>query len=254
MKLALLVGEVLTPFNLAVLRSLEQAPAHQIVCAAVDARPPRPLWARMRRHLKKGRGLYLGVMIASELMRKPDQPAAAYFASRRIPLLAFRDYADPVFAAELARLAPDVLVLLGGFGILKQPLLDLAPKGVLSYHHGDMRRYRGQPPAFWEMYHGETAMGVTVQVLSEKLDAGLPVVEKSIPIRAADGLRDVEERAFAESVPLMREALDKVEAGAPLTPLGELGAVHTLPNLRQWLVCRARVWRRRHATTSGRNH
>ena len=36
-------------------------------------------------------------------------------------------------------------VLLGGFGIVKEPLLSLASQGILSYHHGNMRKYRGQP-------------------------------------------------------------------------------------------------------------
>lgn len=37
---------------------------------------------------------------------------------------------------------------------------------MLSYHHGDMRRYRGQPPGFWELYNGEREIGVTVQRLA----------------------------------------------------------------------------------------
>jgi folate-dependent phosphoribosylglycinamide formyltransferase PurN len=241
MRLGLLVGGGLTPFNRAVLADLEAASRHEIVCAVLDARPSLPLWARIKRHLRKGRGLYLGVMIVSELLREPDAPADAYCAARGIPLLSFTGYDDAAFAAKLARHAPDALVLLGGFGILKKPLLELAPRGVLSYHHGDMRRYRGQPPAFWEVCHGETAMGVTVQLLCEQLDAGLPVAETSVPIGPGESLDSVTRRAFAKSVPLMREALDKVAAGAPLAPLEILGTVYTLPNLRQWLVCHWRI-------------
>lgn len=245
MRLGLLVGGGLTPFNRAVLADLEASGRHEIVCAALDARPSLPLWARIRRHLRKGRGLYLGVMIASELLREPDAPADAYFAARGVPLIAFTGYDDAAFAAALTGHAPDALVLIGGFGILKKPLLDLAPKGTLSYHHGDMRRYRGQPPAFWEVCRGEAAMGVTVQLLGEKLDAGLPVAEISIPIGPGESLGSVTRRAFAQSVPLMGQALDKVAAGDPLEPLETLGPVYTLPNLRQWLACHGRVLRRR---------
>jgi methionyl-tRNA formyltransferase len=74
-------------------------------------------------------------------------------------------------------LRPDLLLLIGGFGIIKAPLLDLAPQGVLSYHHGDMREYRGQPPAFWELYNGEKPNRVTVQRLSPGIDCGQPIVE-----------------------------------------------------------------------------
>ena len=59
-----------------------------------------------------------------------------------------------------------------GFGILKGEILDAARLGVWSYHHGDDRRYRGQPPGFWEIYDGEPTVGAILQRITEKLDAG----------------------------------------------------------------------------------
>ena len=101
--------------------------------------------------------------------------------------------------------------MIGGFGILKPPLLDLAPQGTLSYHHGDMRRYRGQPPAFWELYNGERSIGVTVQRLSPGIDCGQPIAERLFPIREDDTLRSLSNRIFAGSADMMIEAVRRLQ-------------------------------------------
>jgi hypothetical protein len=241
MRLALLAASSLSPFNLAVLEDLRARPGLDIVCAALDVRPAVPLGVRLRRHFRKGRGLYLGVMVFAQLGTPPGTDARGYFADRDVPTLPFSGYGDPGFLAALAAYAPDVLVLLGGYGIVKKELLDFAPHGVLSYHHGDMRRYRGQPPAFWEVARREAAMGVTVQRLCERLDAGTPVAELAVPIAATDSPGQVSRRAYAASVPLMGQALERLAAQDAPQPLDRLGQVYTLPNFRQWLVCHARV-------------
>lgn len=43
---------------------------------------------------------------------------------------------------------------------------------ILSYHHGDPSNYRGRPAGFYEILNGEKMVGIIVQVLCNKLDAG----------------------------------------------------------------------------------
>ena len=136
----------------------------------------------------------------------------------------------------------DALVLLGGFGIVKEPFLSTCRNGILSYHHGDMRKYRGQPPCFWELYNGEKNIGVTVQKLSERLDAGLPILERNIKIRDNDNLTSLRKRVFDLSENMMLEALLKVNSNKfKSKELNELGPVYTLPNLRQWFILKSKL-------------
>lgn len=75
---------------------------------------------------------------------------------------------------DLDRIAahrPDVLLRFG-FNILKGGILELPTYGVWSHHHGDERKYRGQPPLFWELLAGEKVAGSVLQRLTGKLDAG----------------------------------------------------------------------------------
>ena len=49
-----------------------------------------------------------------------------------------------------------------------------APRyGIWSFHHDGEMRYRGGPPAFWEIYDGDPHTGVVLQRVTERLDGGV---------------------------------------------------------------------------------
>lgn len=79
---------------------------------------------------------------------------------------------EPDDLAAIRQYAPDVLLRFG-FNILLGEILTLPKHGIWSYHHGDEEHYRGRPVGFWEIVRGEPVTGVTLQRLTEKLDAGL---------------------------------------------------------------------------------
>lgn len=64
------------------------------------------------------------------------------------------------------------IILRFGFRILTGEILTLPRLGVWSYHHGDPSRYRGGPPAFWEVMLGWETTGTVLQRLTEELDQG----------------------------------------------------------------------------------
>ncbi len=64
------------------------------------------------------------------------------------------------------------LILRFSFGILKGDVLESAKYGIWSFHHGDERVYRGQPPGFWELVDGQPTVGTILQRITERLDGG----------------------------------------------------------------------------------
>ena len=64
------------------------------------------------------------------------------------------------------------LMIKFGMGLLTIPKnLDLR-HGILSYHHGDPKNYRGRPAGFYELLKGKKKLGQIVQLISNKLDSG----------------------------------------------------------------------------------
>jgi len=140
----------------------------------------------------------------------------------------------------------DTIILVRGFGILKEPILSSTKYGVLSYHHGDIQKYRGMPPGFWELYNGEKEMGVTVQILSEKLDGGKPIVQRQVLIDKSDSLASLLKKAYSSSVNMMLKAVNKLENNEyEIDSANHLGKVYTLPNFRQWFILKVKLMHRK---------
>jgi hypothetical protein len=106
-------------------------------------------------------------------------------SSRPVPLPAALNIVERYdFAAEWdgawQRFPPAVLDLLTarrpavaikfGMGLLRVP--DQLECRILSYHHGDPRRFRGRPAGFYELLENVATVGQIVQIISNQLDAG----------------------------------------------------------------------------------
>ena len=63
-------------------------------------------------------------------------------------------------------------IIRGGSGILRGAILESAKYGILSFHHGDNRKYRGGPSGFWEVLNCDPTSGFLIQKLNEELDGG----------------------------------------------------------------------------------
>jgi folate-dependent phosphoribosylglycinamide formyltransferase PurN len=238
------MGPEINEFRKNTLRPVLADPAFSLPLAIIDDRPPKSSWERLKANLRKGRGGYVLVMAFRRLLApaSAQEDTQAYCARHGIPV---HRTISPYGAETLARVREsdiDALVLVDGFGIVRKKMIDAAPLGVLSYHHGDMRKYRGMPPAMWELYHGEREMGVTVQLITPGLDNGRPVVEMTVPIENSDDVDSLTARALRLSEPMLHQALQRLNDPTFVAPrLDTFGPVYTLPDLRQWIRLQSRI-------------
>lgn len=70
-------------------------------------------------------------------------------------------------------------ILRFGYGIIRGEILDIPKYGIWSYHHGNEQKFRGGPPAYWEIRNREHSTGSILQKLNEKLDAGQVLLRRS---------------------------------------------------------------------------
>lgn len=89
----------------------------------------------------------------------------------------FRDIISNKDILEIKKYKIDVFIRMG-FRILSGDILKVARFGVWSYHHGDNKINRGSPAGFWEVLENWPETGVTLQILTENLDAGF-ILKKS---------------------------------------------------------------------------
>ncbi|WP_423747115.1 formyltransferase family protein (plasmid) [Haladaptatus sp. SPP-AMP-3] len=118
-----------------------------------------------------------------------------------------------------------------GFGILVGDALTAPTNGVLSYHHGNLRRYRGRPAGFWEYLHDEGTAGVTLQRITDELDAGRIVVEDDVAIEDCTTWGDVLGRLYRASDPMLAEAVRRLDDPSfEPTSVEDLGSLYTRPD------------------------
>jgi formyl transferase-like protein len=126
----------------------------------------------------------------------------------------------PASRALLAGLAPDLLVS-HACGILESHTVGLARVAAVNIHCGVLPQYRGHASTFWAMYRRDVGnIGVTVHLLAQVVDTGLPVGIARVAMGPADDDITMWFRAFREGVRIVKELAAAVRAG---------GGVQTLP-------------------------
>jgi methionyl-tRNA formyltransferase len=126
---------------------------------------------------------------------------------------------DPAFLARLRALAPEIGVLVAYGRMVPPDVLAIPPHGIVNVHPSLLPRYRGAAPIARAIAAGDTETGVTILYLSEELDAGDVILQKTVPIAPEDTTRTLTPRLAEEGAALLAEALRLIEAGrAPRRP------------------------------------
>jgi folate-dependent phosphoribosylglycinamide formyltransferase PurN len=250
-KIFILSSPILSDFQLKVLAPLFESDKIDIVGVCINDTKPKSNIERLKGGWGKGRGVYILIMALDEILRKYADDssilASKYFNNKNVPIHLIKDLNCEESIEFIKNKKPDS-IFQTGFGLIREPLLSLEPRGVISYHHGNIRKYRGCPVAFWELFHNEVEMSVTVQILNEGLDSGKIVKEIQIPIYKNDSWKSLQKRAYEKSTKMIYEAcllLDSDDFEPVVLKKRELGDLYTLPNYCQWLTLQSKVfWRK----------
>lgn len=244
MRIIVLSNRYLTTFDQNVLRHIRAKAELSIVGILINTKPKLGILQRIKREFRKGRGGYVFVQsfgaVLNKIKKNYSCRAVDYAAELGVPYFETNKlYTQEVYDWINAN-KPEILFL-RGFGIIKEPILTIAPYGVLSYHHADIKKYRGGPPLFWELFHNEKEAGITLQILDEGLDTGTIVLQKFVSINR-QSWSSLRKKVYQESVAMATEALLMLKKSEPSrNPIGTLGKLFTLPNLRQWLSLQINV-------------
>ncbi len=74
------------------------------------------------------------------------------------------------------------LGIIWGTNILKESVFKIPRLGSINIHQGLAPYYRGGPPVFWELYNGETEVGITVHFVEAKVDTGAIITQEKVPL------------------------------------------------------------------------
>jgi methionyl-tRNA formyltransferase len=121
---------------------------------------------------------------------------------------------DSAFIESIRRRRPELLVSVACPYILKAPVLAVAPKGAINIHHAPLPRYKGMMPTFWQMFHGEKSVGLTIHYMVEKIDEGEALLRDEQNIDPDDTLHAIIQRSKRHGAHCMAKVLRQVAQGS----------------------------------------
>lgn len=80
----------------------------------------------------------------------------------------------------IGKYKPEAVLLMTFPYITPPSLFQLPPKGFINFHYGKLPEYRGPEPIFSQIANGEKNPGLTVHVVTEKVDAGPIILQDTI--------------------------------------------------------------------------
>ncbi len=166
------------------------AKGHSVL--AVVTQPDRP----------KGRG--------RKLAPSPVKRAAMVHG---YPVLQPHAVRDDAFAQQMARLAPNLFVVVAFGQLLPQRLLDIPCRGAVNVHASLLPRYRGAAPIQWPIINGDRETGVTTMMMDAGMDTGDILLTARTPIGAQETAADLHDRLSLLGADTLVRTLAQIQDG-----------------------------------------
>ncbi|MDD5483777.1 MAG: bifunctional UDP-4-amino-4-deoxy-L-arabinose formyltransferase/UDP-glucuronic acid oxidase ArnA [Kiritimatiellae bacterium] len=139
--------------------------------------------------------------------------AAECAASAGIPVYAPDNINHPLWVARIKAMQPDVIFSFYYRQMVKQPILDIPPRGCFNLHGSLLPKYRGRCPVNWVLINGEKETGVTLHYMTPRPDDGDIVSQARVKIDGNDTARTLFGKMTLAAVKLLDEALPLISAG-----------------------------------------
>ncbi len=130
-----------------------------------------------------------------------------------VPVLRVRNLNSDESRAALARLSPDLLVVVGWTRLLSAEVLALPPRGAVGFHASLLPHNRGRAPVNWQIIRGDRTGGNTMMQLDSGTDTGDIVDQVPIEISDDDTCATVYDRVADAGATMLLRTLDALTEG-----------------------------------------
>jgi methionyl-tRNA formyltransferase len=165
-----------------------------------------------------------------------------------LPHSTITDMNAPETNAFLRGLNVDVVLVCVCKNILSRELLSMPNVKFVNTHASLLPRYRGPTPTFWMLYHGEQQTGVTFHLMTPRIDDGMILAQRSMPLNQRLSEFQIEQEVFRLAATLVYDVLRDLGTGqlqgASKSPRSE-SSYHTFPTSIQRRELKRNLARRR---------
>lgn len=148
-----------------------------------------------------------------------DDSVADLAAAHGVPVLLRNRPDDEELMTRLKEADPDVIVATNWRTWIPPRVFNLPRHGTLNVHDSLLPSYAGFSPLIWALINGEKEVGVTAHMMTDQLDAGDIVLQRSVAVGDRDTATDLFHQTLAHFGPITVDGLALIAAGrAEWTP------------------------------------
>lgn len=171
------------------LKALVEA-GHEIVGVVTQADKPR------------GRGYVL-----------TPPPVKAYALEQGLTVYQPATLRNGAFDAEIAAMAPELIVVVAFGKILPQSVLDAPKYGCINVHGSLLPAYRGAAPMQRAIIDGQSETGITTMYMAAGLDTGDMLLKATVAITEDDNFETVHDKLAVCGAETLLDTIRALEAG-----------------------------------------
>ena len=108
---------------------------------------------------------------------------------------------------------PDLFISVASPIIFREDLIGIPRLGCINIHNAPLPKYRGMLPNFWQMYHGEKTMGITIHEINPRIDEGRIILQERVVIEPEETLDCLIKRTKKIGAELMIETISRIKGG-----------------------------------------
>ncbi len=165
--------------------------------------------------------------------RLTDPPVVAVARELGIPCEQVEKVRDPAFLARLAKLAPEVAVVVAFGQLFPRALLELPRLGCVNLHASLLPRWRGAAPIQAAIAAGDRSTGVTTMTMEEGLDSGPMLLAAELAIGERETAGELSRRLAELGAPLLVETLRGLDSGSLAARGQDESRVTVAPKIRK---------------------
>ena len=130
-----------------------------------------------------------------------------------IPFLLTNDVNEAKAVKWIERHQPDVIFCFGWSRLIKQPVLQLPPLGVVGYHPSELPKNRGRHPLIWALVLGLKETASTFFFMDEGADSGDILSQQHIDISVQDDARSIYTKMIETAKAQLLEFVVEMKSG-----------------------------------------
>ena len=156
-------------------------------------------------------------------------PVAAYALEKGLPVFT-PEHLDSAAREEIGPLGADLLVCFAYGHIFGPKFLELFPMGGINLHPSFLPKYRGCTPVQQAILDGEELLGISIQTLSLKMDAGDILKQDFVHIKETDTTQSLLNYSAKRGAELICQIIkESAQAGSLIKgkPQNKEGATYT---------------------------